>query len=287
MSDIKNAAFASKPFLKWAGGKRQIIETLQLYYPEKFGTYIEPFVGGGAVFFDLAHKIDKAVIADLNLLLIRCYWSVRNAPKKLITILRKMEGDYLKSKDRESHYYEVRSQDPYSMNQEEGSAWLIFMNRTCFNGLYRVNRKGQFNVPHGDYKNPTILDETNILNCSAALRRAEIYCEDFRKILKEFPRKGDFVYLDPPYIPLTKTANFTSYTNDGFGPNDQRDLAAMAKVLKMDGVHVLVSGSGSPETESLYKDQFTPVPVKARRNINSDALGRDEIKEFIFHASLR
>jgi DNA adenine methylase len=273
----------AKPFLKWAGGKRQILPELLKYVPEKFETYIEPFVGGGAMFFALAPRIKKAILTDSNERLIAAYKGVQSYPDKVILILEAFKRRYLKAKDRESCFYEIRDEIPDLKDQEQAAAWMIFMNKTCFNGLYRVNKKGLFNVPHGKYDNPSIVDSNNIIAASMALSKASIYSQDFRETMKE-AKPGDFVYLDPPYIPRSDTSYFTSYTKQGFGPSDQKDLAALADSLRLQKVHVVASGSGAKETETLYKKNFTLTPIFARRSINADAFGRDGVKEYVIHS---
>ncbi len=266
-------AMLCKPFLKCAGGKGQLVSELLSRVPKEFGTYHEPFLGGGALFFALRSRgltERHAELNDSNPSIVQAFRAVRDDVDRLIDDLEKLETEYLKSKDRAAFYYEVREGDLFP-------ASIIFLNKTCFNGLWRVNRSGKFNVPHGKYKSPKICDAKNLRACSEALQRAVISNVDFREA--RVPSPGDFVYFDPPYIPLSKTSNFTSYIAGGFTLRDQEDLRDHALFLKKRGVHVLLSNSGSDMTRRLYGKKFVVEEVMARRNINSKGGQRGAIRE--------
>lgn len=274
-----------KPFLKWPGGKAQLLPELLARVPEKYGTYHEPFLGGGALFFALLPQ--KAVLSDVNPRLINCYKAVRDNCSKVIEQLRRRAQDH--RHDPESNYYHVRevfNSPHYALYAETSdvpsvsdAARFIYLNKTCFNGLWRVNRSGEFNVPAGRYKNPTICDEENLRAASAALQNAELICGDFERGTP-CPNRGDFWYADPPYVPLSKTADFTAYTKDGFTLDDQRRLSVVARNLKAVGVTVMLSNSFVPEVVSLYPD-FTVRTVEARRAINSKGDRRGAVQEAI------
>jgi len=215
-----------KPFVKWAGGKRQLISTLNENLPKNMGAYFEPFLGGGALLFHiLSEKPDQPCgISDLNSDLVLTYTTIRDKPEELISSLKIHSKNY--QKDSKSYYYSVRESSP--RNAIEKTSRLLFLNRTCFNGLYRVNSKGKFNVPLGKYTNPNIVNEENIRSVSQVLqsRKISIYCRDFESVLDD-AKKGDFVYFDPPYQPVSDTANFTSYTNKSFTFQDLKRLAEL------------------------------------------------------------
>lgn len=257
-------AVQAQSFVKYAGGKRQLVPELLKYVPKKYGTYWEPFVGGGALFFAL--KPDKAVLGDTNLELITTYRAIRDNVEAVINQLS------MYTYDRES-YEKARAAEPTLVSQI--AARMIYLNRTGFNGLYRVNKAGKFNVPFGRYKNPTICQPERLRACSAALQAATINCQDYRTI---DPVKGDFVYFDCPYMPVSKTSNFLAYTSGGFTLEDQQELAEFARKLKRRGVRVLLTNS--PAARSLYKG-FKIVEVDARRNINSKGSARGAVKELI------
>ncbi|TET47233.1 Dam family site-specific DNA-(adenine-N6)-methyltransferase, partial [candidate division TA06 bacterium] len=201
----RKSSLSPGPFVKWAGGKGQLLRQYESLFPSTFKSYIEPFVGGGAVFFHLfrADKLKKknVTLIDSNEELVNCYTAVKDDPEKLIRML--CDSKY---KNEEKAYYEIRGERPRERFRR--AARTIYLNKTCFNGLYRVNRKGQFNVPFGAYKNPLICDSANLKAVSAALQNVEIVCGDFGNCL-EFAKKGDFIYFDPPYQPLSKTSSFT------------------------------------------------------------------------------
>jgi DNA adenine methylase len=259
------------PFIKWVGGKRQLLPAILPHVPKSFGTYHEPFLGGGALFFAMQPK--RAILSDGNARLVRTYWGVCNSVNDVIQLLKTYPYD-------RDFYYRMREQNADSLQNHELAAWFIYLNKTGFNGLYRVNRSGGFNVPFGRYTNPTICDEPNLRACSYALQSASIVHSDFGCVLDRAVR-GDFVYFDPPYVPLTATSSFTSYTSDGFEMADQRRLRDVALVLKRRGVSVLLSNSSAPAVFELYRDGFTIETVDARRCVNSKASARGAIKEVL------
>jgi len=263
-----------RPFLKWAGGKGQILDELMTRVPERFHTYHEPFLGGGALFFELYRrgKIREAVLSDCNRELIDTYIALRDAVEEVIALLRSYPYD-------RDFYYEIRDKDPWRLSRPERAARMIYLNRTCYNGLYRVNRRGRFNVPFGRHRNPTVCDAENLRAVSKALRDVEIRCEDFARVL-ERAQAGDFVYFDPPYAPVSETANFTGYTVDGFGPEEQVRLRDVARVLMSRGVAVMVSNSATAWIRRLYRD-FRIDEVEVGRPINCRGAVRRGWKEFI------
>lgn len=263
-----------KPFVKWAGGKRQLIPILNENLPKTFGTYFEPFLGGGALLFNmLTERNDqKCSISDLNSDLVLSYTTIRDKIDDLIISLKNHEKNY--QKNSKTYYYFIRESNP--RNQIEKTSRLIFLNRTCFNGLYRVNSKGKFNVPLGKYTNPNIVNEENLHSVSNILRssRVSINCRDFEAILRD-AKKDDLVYFDPPYQPVSDTANFTSYTNKDFTYDDLRRLVELCMKLDSKGCKVLLSNSNSQEVA----DMFTTNPwnickIKANRSINSNSKKR-------------
>ncbi len=267
---------AVRPFLKWVGGKRALLPVLRAHSPASFHRYHEPFVGGGAMFFHLAHKrtLPKgAVLSDNNERLIRAYKGVRDAVEDVIALLH----DYPHEKD---FYLRMRERPIDKHSDAEVAAWLVYVNRTGFNGLYRVNQKNQFNVPFGAYENPKICDADNLRACSRALSSAELRCEPF-DLVAERAQKGDFVYFDPPYVPLSATSSFTSYTAGGFGHHHQQKLADVARSLKARGVHVLLSNSSAPLVRTLYREGFITVEVQAARSVNSRGDGRGKVMELL------
>ena len=267
--EYKILSSVPKPFVKWAGGKRQLLPVLTSHVPKKFERYFEPFLGGGAVFFHLfSHeKQTKWFISDLNSDLILSYVTVRDRVKELISELELHSNNYFKNPS--TYYYKVRESNP--KGQIEKVSRLIFLNKTCFNGLYRVNSKGKFNVPLGKYVNPNIVNEENLLTVNKVLQTKDISikCQDFEDALKN-TSAGDFVYLDPPYQPVSTTANFTSYTDADFDYGDQKRLYAKFKALDKKGVKVLLSNSRSKEILRLFKE-FSDgiVEINANRFINS------------------
>lgn len=260
-----------KPFVKWAGGKRQLIPELTKHLPTKFDTYYEPFLGGGALLFQLLYeKPDlKCHVSDLNPDLILSYVTIRDKIDDLIKSLKNHSDRYFK--DSKSYYYSVREVNP--KNQVEKVARLLFLNKTCFNGLYRVNSKGKFNVPLGRYSNPNIVQEENLraVNQFLLQNKIMIKCQDFSSTVEK-AKKGDFVYFDPPYQPVSRTANFTSYTNCNFNFNDLKRLAKVSNQLAKRGVNVLLSNSSSKQVLDLFAGKdWEIVEIEANRAINSDS----------------
>lgn len=267
-----------KPFTKWTGGKRKLLPVLREKLPQNYNRYFEPFIGGGALFFDIAPK--EAVINDFNGELINSYIQIKNNPTQLIELLK----GHQESNNKE-YYLEVRSADRderiNSMNDVERAARILYMLRVDFNGLYRVNSKNQFNVPYGKYKNPKIVDEESIYEISKYLNDNEILIlnGDFEQAVQE-AQGGDFVYFDPPYIPLNETSSFTSYTHEGFTYEDQVRLRDLVKELDSRGVYVMLSNSSSPIAYELYKE-FNIYDVSAIRTNGASKASRGKIKEIL------
>lgn len=267
-----------KPFTKWTGGKRQLLPVLKTHLPKDFATYYEPFVGGGALFFELMPI--KAVIGDLNEALINCYLQIKENPKQLVSLL--YEHQEKNSKD---YYLALRHLDRdeslAELSKVAQAARILYMLRVNFNGLYRVNSKNQFNVPYGNYKNPKIVDEDLIYAISAYLNQNEIMilANDFDQIVRE-SKKGDFVYFDPPYIPLNQTSAFTSYTDKGFDYNAQVRLKETMDKLSARGVYVMLSNSSSPFSLELYKN-YDITYVDVTRLNGASKKSRGSIKEII------
>jgi DNA adenine methylase len=259
-----------KPFVKWAGGKRQLLTAILRHVPKAYETYHEPFLGGGAVFFALSPP--KSFLSDSNLRLVRCYKGIRNHVGEVISLLKEF-------KKTRSFFLEMRDRDVDTREDAEVAAWFIFMNKMGFNGLYRVNSKNQFNVPFGDNKRSQIFDEENLRACSRALAKAEVECEDFSAV-EGRAKPGDLVYFDPPYVPLSATSSFTSYTAKGFTPKDQTALRDLALRLKQKDVRVILSNSSTART--LYQDDlFSVTTVYAARAVNSRADRRGKITELL------
>ncbi len=264
---------SAKPFLKWAGGKTQLLGEILARVPKRFGRYYEPFLGGGAVFFAL--KPERATLSDINGDLIATYMAVRDHVEDVVIALR----DYRCNKE---DYYRVRGQCIEGMTEAERAARLIYLNRTCFNGLYRVNRSGQFNVPFGQYRNPTICHAENLRQVSLAMRSMRLRCQPVTDLARQ-ARRGDFVYFDPPYAPVSATAQFVQYARGGYGVQDQKALARLFRALSRRGVHVLLSNSDTPLVRHLYRD-FRIERVMARRSINRSADGRGVVPEVLVSA---
>ncbi len=266
-------SLSATPFLKWAGGKGQLLEAIQAILPPSFSNYFEPFIGGGAVFFRLAAAglVRTSVLNDVNPHLVTTYEVVRDRPEELVANL-----EVLKRNHSDDCFYAARNRFNHDIGLTvvERAALLIYLNKTCFNGLYRVNSKGEFNVPVGRYVNPRIFAPDQILACSKALRDVRMVCGDFEAAVSG-AKAGDFVYFDPPYVPLTKTANFTSYAKDDFGFDDQIRLAETAIRLHTAGVKFLLSNHATPELEDLYSGRgFKIERVPARRMITRDGASR-------------
>ncbi len=262
----------ASPFVKWAGGKRNIIDELKARLPDEFNHYYEPFVGGGALFFELYDQLPAAYLSDVNFDLILAYNVIKNDSDELIELLKKHAVKH--SKD---YYYKVRSQHELQ-GPVKIAARFLYLNRTCYNGLYRVNKKGEFNVPMGSYKNPNITQEDNIRACSSALQIATIEYRSFDKIT---PQSGDFVYFDPPYHP-TDENNFTSYTSQDFTEKDQVSLRDFALYLHRQGVKVMLSNSNAKFINGLYKAKpFHVRIVHAPRLVNCKPNGRNNVEEVL------
>ncbi|MGE5597487.1 MAG: DNA adenine methylase [Hyphomicrobiales bacterium] len=271
------------PFLKWAGGKAKLAPEVLSRAPERFGRYFEPFLGGGAVYFALAEvrPLAAPVLNDANPDLIACYRALRDSPDAVIERLRPLARGYLEAKGeaRAAFYYRVRADAPGC--EVCAAARLIFLNRTCYNGLYRVNASGRFNVPHGRYRNPRILDEPRLRAAAEALRGAELCQLDFEAACAN-ARAGDFVYFDPPYQPLSRTARFTAYTSADFGPADQERLRDLFESLARRGVACLLSNSDHEAIRGLYGGRgYTFDTVQMSRAINSVGTGRAPIAELL------
>lgn len=272
------SAPALKPFVKWAGGKSRLVPSILAKLPESIETYYEPFVGGAAVFFALAQRkrFKRAVLSDLNAELMDVYRAVKGNVKDLVVLL----SEHAKSHDSD-HYYEVRKTDPKSLNRSERAARLIYLNKTGYNGLYRVNRAGQFNVPLGRYTNPTVCDEPQLRAASRALRGVQLDVADFEQACEE-STPGDAVYFDPPYVPLSKTASFTAYHNSEFGEAAHRRLAEVLSTLKKRRVAAVLSNSDTELTRQLFERRGLDTDtVKMTRSINSSSSGRGEVTELL------
>lgn len=266
----------TKPIVKWAGGKSKLLGALLEHVPSPIRTYAEPFAGGAALFFALAddptRSFERAILADQNEDLIACYRAVRDDVRRVLAALSSYTYD-------EDLYYRVRDQDPRGMDDAARGARLIFLNRTCFNGLWRVNRDGKFNVPFGKYTNPRIVDDDGLLAASRALQRADVRLADFGDVTATLGA-GDFVYFDPPYVPLSKTASFTAYARGGFGPIDQERLAAELARLRTEGVLAVLSNADTDVTRTLYRDFAIRLATSARA-INSEGSKRGKVSELI------
>lgn len=263
------------PFLKWAGGKTQLLYSLSSHVPSNFGKYIEPFLGGGAFFFYL--QPNRAILADSNEELINCFQAVQRNVKQVIKKL-------LLYKNTKEFYYTVRGLEPNSLSKTERAARFIYLNRTCFNGLYRVNKKGQFNVPYGKYKNPTICDENKLLKAHLALQGAQIICQDYKKVIKKYAKPGDFIYFDPPYYPVSKYSDFKRYTKDFFYEDDHIDLANLFRHLFEKGCFVLLTNSNCEFVKELYKD-FNYTIIDTKRVINKYPSRRNSGQDLIVTAT--
>ncbi len=253
-----------KPFLKWAGGKTQLLKNIRELYPNNIETYYEPFIGGGAVFFDLAPK--KYLLSDSNPELINAYKAVATKPKELIQELLEMENT-------SDFFYQLRSLKYENMNKISAAARTIYLNRTCFNGLYRVNKNGHFNVPFGKYKNPDFVQKERIFTCSKLLKSQSLKCMDFRKLESISFHKNDFIFLDPPYVPLEGYSDFKRYTKEQFHEDSQRDLARMFKNLSSKNIRLVLTNSNTSLVNELY-DGFDKIIVDSKRNISSKSSTR-------------
>jgi len=263
-AERKSTRTFPRPILKWAGGKQQMVDLLMERAPQKYGKYIEPFFGGGALFFAL--QTESAVIADSNPELINLYRAVATDVDAVITHLREMPNE-------KEFFYEMRSKKVEALSPSFQAARTIYLNRTCFNGLYRVNRSGHFNVPFGNYKKPLICDEENLRAASLKLAKAKIMLGDYKTVLHETAEPGDFVFLDPPYLPVSKYADFKRYTKEQFYEEDHRELAEEINRLHELGCHVILTNSNHPLVHELF-DRYRVEVFNTRRYINCDASKR-------------
>jgi DNA adenine methylase len=283
----------ARPFVKWAGGKTQLLDEIDARLPKEeiesglINTYIEPFVGGGALFFHIAQKytqFQRFLLFDINQDLVNCYNAIKDDFASITADLQKLQDHYLRANEtaRRELFYRIRNE----FNHDRSPAKMIFLNKTCYNGLYRVNRNNEFNVPFGGYKNPTICDEENLKATSIVLQNAEIIAADFEESEK-YINKHSFVYLDPPYRPISPTASFTSYAKGDFSEEDQIRLAKFCERIKQKGTKFLLSNSDPKNGNSkdqFFKDQyknFKTERVKAIRAINCQGTGRGMISELL------
>jgi DNA adenine methylase len=265
-----------RPFIKWAGGKTNLIPTLSSRLPNHYRTFYEPFCGGAALFFWV--KPSQGVLSDINPDLINLYKVVRNNPEDLLEFLG------LHKQEHSAEYYKY-VRDLYNSPVKHfwsplvRASWFLYLNKTCFNGLYRVNQQGKFNVPIGDYKDPKIQSRSTITECSAVLRQAQIICGDYSKVLEKAQHQ-DFCYLDPPYLPLEGSKNFTQYTQGGFGLEEHYELRSYCDELTARGVQWMLSNSGCELVNDLYS-QYQIETVQAPRSINSKANDRGDVTEYL------
>ncbi len=278
----------ARPFTKWAGGKGRLVPEILKRVPAQIDTYIEPFVGGGAVFFALAaepvRRYKHAVLCDANRELIDCYRAIRNDVEGVIRALRRHRYN-------KRAYYRVRDQNPARWTRARRAARFLFLNRAGYNGLYRVNAAGKFNVPFGRYTNPTLCDAANLRACSRALEGVRLCCVDFEfafaDVVIPHDASGFFWYADPPYVPVSTTSDFTAYTKGGFSWNDHERLAALARSAIASGAGVLLSNADTPAVRKLYRGDFRCARVLVRRAINSKADGRGHVGELLISPKLR
>jgi DNA adenine methylase len=274
----ETAPSKAKPFLKWVGGKRQLLTQLEKHLPARFGTFHEPFLGGAALFFHLRATRGEfpACLSDTNLRLVRAYCGVRDDVTGVIALLRSYKHD-------KDFFLSLRKNAPDEGTDAEMAAWLIYLNRTAYNGLYRVNSRDVFNVPFGRYAKPNLCDAANLRACAKALQGVDIQHQDFAEAARK-TRKGDLVYFDPPYVPLSASSSFTSYTAEGFEDDAQKRLRDLALRLKeKKGVHVVLSNSGAERVRKLYGNSahFKLFDVLARRSVNATGSGRGTVTELV------
>jgi DNA adenine methylase len=268
----------ARPFLKWAGGKGRLLSQYEPFFPQHFETYYEPFLGGGAVFFHLAPRGQRAVLTDINPELVNVYRCVRDRPIEVVTLLQ-----YHQQRHSADYYYQLRQCHDLT-EPVQRAARLIYLNKTCYNGLYRENSQGQFNVPLGRYKNPTICDSDLIHRASQALQRVELATSSFENILDWPITQRDLVYFDPPYHPISPTSSFTSYNRYGFTAREQQSLAAVFRRLAQQGITVILSNSDCAFIRELY-DGFKFYPIRAARAINSQGSRRGKVDELLIISS--
>ncbi len=270
----------AQPFLKWAGGKSQLLQQFEPFFPDSIQSYCEPFVGGGAVFFHLKARFPhmSAVLCDNNRELVNCYEVVRDQVEELMRCLDEHLGEFRAGG--EQYYYGVRKKHKLS-GPVERAARMIFLNKTCYNGLWRVNGQGEFNVPIGSYRpeRVSLYDRSNLLAARRALASVELRVRDFRRTLEQV-QPAQFVYVDPPYYPLSRTANFTSYTQEEFGDAEQEELAKLSAAAAKRGARLMLSNSDTPTTRRLYAG-FQLHTVQARRAVNCDGSKRGRISELV------
>ena len=291
-----------RPFVKWAGGKNKLILQIEQYYPKelkenKIDVYIEPFVGGGAILIDILKKynIKKAYAFDINKNLINCYNIIKNKVESLVLELKKLEEEYLKLDDenRKEYYYDIRKKyNSINIENEnealEKTTYFIFLNKTCFNGLYRENRRGQFNVPIGKYKNPTIFDEENLIELSKLIKNVTFINGDYRESYK-YIEENTFIYFDPPYRPINKTSSFTSYSKEDFNDENQKKLGEYFRKINDNNSNVkLMLSNSNPKNNNEKDDFFEQIyngfkinEIKANRMINSNKEKRGKISELL------
>lgn len=264
----------TKPFLRWAGGKNRIVNFLEEHMPPNFSNgngYYEPFLGAGSLFFRL--KPLNATLSDNNKDLIECYKAVQKNPELIVKHLQQYLLNNCKN-----YYYKMRDKYNNSNPSIAKAALFIYLNKTCFNGIWRVNKKGEFNVPYG-YREPLLPSKDNLLNPSTALSKARIIHEDYKKVV-EYARKGDFIYFDPPYPPLNGTSYFTHYTKEGFNREDHSELASVAKMLNKEGCHIMISNADIQFIRSLYKEVFNLYDLEVTRWISANGK-RHKVQELI------
>ncbi|MFL5625099.1 MAG: DNA adenine methylase, partial [Ktedonobacteraceae bacterium] len=269
----RSAISKAVPFVKWAGGKRKLVDHVISAAPVSFDRYLEPFLGGGAVALALGHH--KMLLNDANTELINAYHVIRDNLDVLLPLLDEHQRRHSKE-----YFYTVRAQEPGNLNLVEQAARFIYLNKTCFNGLYRVNKHGQFNVPFGRYKNPILYNLEDMRKVSVVLQRVELFAEDYHIFLKQHARPGDFIYLDPPYMPISQYSDFKRYTKKQFRENDQHILAQIYNELVKLGAYPVLSNSYSELTLDLYAKHHIQI-VYASRNINHEGTGRDPIPEIL------
>ena len=279
------------PFVKWAGGKTQLLRQYAGLYPSSFGTYYEPFLGGGAVFFDLYSKgrIKRATLSDRNENLMNLWATIKTDLRRFISELEKLQKDV---NDKSDYYQHRKEFNSASLSHSfltrpdfRKAALLVYLNKTCYNGLYRVNAQGKFNVPFGKYRGPRLFDRSNLMSVHRALNdegKVELRCEDFESCVED-AKRGDFIYFDPPYQPLSTTSSFTGYTVGGFGIEEQKRLSRVFKRLDALGCHVMLSNSHSEEVlRPLYRRYFrNKIVVKAPRSISCVGSKRGAIQELV------
>ncbi len=274
-----------RPVVKWVGGKAKLAPRLVRWMPKKIGTYVEPFCGGAAVFFELAaekqRRYERAILTDKNEHLIALYRAIQVHVDDLVDAVRAIEGKHLalSVEGREAHFYEVRDREPAKDDLVARGARLLFLNRTCYNGLWRENASGKNNVPYGRYTRPKILDVDALRAAHRAFADVDLRVADFAAATEGL-REGDFVYFDPPYVPVSKTANFTAYGKDGFGLKEQERLRDLLATLYERGVEAMLSNARTPDTEALYR-QFKRETVPMPRFINSAPDKRGDVEELV------